>query len=693
MTENTTAMSPTEPKFGFKGPGFADIGNVDSVCPYCNEHLEERPKQRKRCPICGNVIRVKTRPSDRSKVLLTAAQAKEVDDQWEIHHSTYKDSHLKESDFKKAKAELTTKYAGEPSDADVYWAIYVRSATEHEQARNWGLYRNARLKMADVLKKEGLNGEALDMYIEVSYLDANGPNNVGGYSHDPKLSEGPSQFDPERARQAPSVVGRIESVAKGFALDEADLKKLYLEVASQVQRILNTPASPESAWAAYMTELDDIKKWAEEARTFQNSLVTTEKPAETLSEARVEVSRLAANLKPPDRSVPHEEATSSSNSASDQVALLEELEDVKVPKFTQDRATATLGRMNRKQKVFFHHLLDQINQGHFPPVGENVSYLYACAHSHIKRWRKKDYASIREELTHLATGYSYEQSFATDCIRWANDCLLAQGNYDEFLETTRPADPLSSRRGYRDERWSIFKHLGRPLPLVDFLSLAGLKNSARPTNYTLDNLARYWAWFEVVYTDEATRNGPWLERLLEKLPKLEPRRLSVFSGSVLSTPKLDLPVYNFMPLYPYVQEESSRLSRMAEDRLRVHDGVPRIGEGWVSETALYWAVKKAFPQTEVVQHGRPDWLGLQHFDIWMPEWDIAIEYHGRQHFEPVDFFGGEEAFVRTVERDNRKKALSRENGVELLIVTETESFDEVTCRIESIHHSRPSSTS
>ena len=119
------------------------------------------------------------------------------------------------------------------------------------------------------------------------------------------------------------------------------------------------------------------------------------------------------------------------------------------------------------------------------------------------------------------------------------------------------------------------------------------------------------------------------------------------------------------------------LSKEAENKARHIAGVPKIGEGWISETALFRKLEAEFSNTKVVQHGRPTWLGRQHFDIWFPNWKIAIEYHGRQHFEPVEFFGGKEAFHKSVERDKRKADLSKRHGVKLLVVTETDNHDDI----------------
>jgi hypothetical protein len=112
-------------------------------------------------------------------------------------------------------------------------------------------------------------------------------------------------------------------------------------------------------------------------------------------------------------------------------------------------------------------------------------------------------------------------------------------------------------------------------------------------------------------------------------------------------------------------ETIEEILRESENRLREHHGLPRIGEGWVSEMELYHLIHAHFPSA--IHHARPNWLKPQHLDVFVPELSIAFEYHGVQHFEPVDFFGAEKAFQETKSRDERKKKRCRENGVRLLV--------------------------
>ncbi len=114
--------------------------------------------------------------------------------------------------------------------------------------------------------------------------------------------------------------------------------------------------------------------------------------------------------------------------------------------------------------------------------------------------------------------------------------------------------------------------------------------------------------------------------------------------------------------------------RNAENRLRVRFGYPKIGEGWISEVNLLNTIKELYPQTEVVHQGSPEWLGLQRFDVWLPEFNVAVEYQGKQHYEPIEYFGGTDGFHRCQERDARKRHLSEKNNVEIVYFSYKESL-------------------
>ena len=80
------------------------------------------------------------------------------------------------------------------------------------------------------------------------------------------------------------------------------------------------------------------------------------------------------------------------------------------------------------------------------------------------------------------------------------------------------------------------------------------------------------------------------------------------------------------------------------------------------------------------------------YDVFISELDIAIEYQGKQHFQPVEFFGGEEGFESLKKRDARKLELSEEHGVKLIYINYWEEVNEalIRTRVEEAIKSRTS---
>jgi hypothetical protein len=121
-----------------------------------------------------------------------------------------------------------------------------------------------------------------------------------------------------------------------------------------------------------------------------------------------------------------------------------------------------------------------------------------------------------------------------------------------------------------------------------------------------------------------------------------------------------------------------------ENEIRKMFGLPKIGEGWISETNLYYEIKTHFSNEVVMQHGRPKWLGKQHLDIYIPKHNIAIEYQGDQHYYPIDFFGGEESFIKNKARDETKRQLCKQNNCELIYVNPGYDLNKIITEIKNI---------
>ena len=116
----------------------------------------------------------------------------------------------------------------------------------------------------------------------------------------------------------------------------------------------------------------------------------------------------------------------------------------------------------------------------------------------------------------------------------------------------------------------------------------------------------------------------------------------------------------------YEEKEGLRTNwRLERTRIRTEltaQGV--IKPKWKHELDLFHAIRKKHPDT--LYQYRPDWLGRQSLDLYIPSLRTAIEYQGVQHYRPVEFFGGEEAHLQRLELDLVKRQLCEENQVRLI---------------------------
>lgn len=62
------------------------------------------------------------------------------------------------------------------------------------------------------------------------------------------------------------------------------------------------------------------------------------------------------------------------------------------------------------------------------------------------------------------------------------------------------------------------------------------------------------------------------------------------------------------------------------------------------------------------------------FDFYLPEYDLYIEYQGEQHYEPIDFFGGEEKFKEIQYYDELKQDYAKEK---LIAISYKENVNDI----------------
>ena len=103
---------------------------------------------------------------------------------------------------------------------------------------------------------------------------------------------------------------------------------------------------------------------------------------------------------------------------------------------------------------------------------------------------------------------------------------------------------------------------------------------------------------------------------------------------------------------------------------------------------LEWNVEKLLLQKHInfIPQHTFEWLKgkrktFQYIDFYLPDYNIAIECQGEQHFKPVEKFGGNKTYIKIVERDKRKKILCEEHNVRLFYINYNENLEEKLYKI------------
>ncbi len=258
-------------------------------------------------------------------------------------------------------------------------------------------------------------------------------------------------------------------------------------------------------------------------------------------------------------------------------------------------------------------------------------------------------------------------------LYWVSNVYIGLGDLESALQLM-PQTVLGSRNSNgADTILSLKLATGKLITGVDIATLFGPKL----TNFGKVNIAEIVKFLDAKIGKLQEHDGRNLILEWADDAYLHPiGGMPLFNGHASYIITKHPPSYSFS-LSPTAEAMCCAMMREAENTFREERDIPKIGEGWVAETILYYTIKDAFPEEIVLQHGRPKWLGRQHLDVYFPERKIALEYQGEQHDRPIAFFGGDEAYTMNIERDIIKACKCNMNGVRIIYVRKGYSISEI----------------
>ena len=223
-----------------------NLGQIESICPYCSFKLNKFPARKVECKNCKKSIYVRTRPYDKKKILIKDYQKDEVEREWAIENNNL-DEYLKfkkqsQEEWDNMKNHLQKKRGvSRIPDSDIKWNLYNKERVRHATNCDWGLYRNTTFNMALFFMKENKPDSAILMLCETLYFDVNGPCNNAKV----RAKNGYDFFKPEMNFVAPGIIKEIKKCIKAASLNIEDVEQVFLNM----QIIdLPFPINKEESW-------------------------------------------------------------------------------------------------------------------------------------------------------------------------------------------------------------------------------------------------------------------------------------------------------------------------------------------------------------------------------------------------------------------------------------------------------------
>jgi hypothetical protein len=240
-------------------PKSANIDNTGPKpeCPYCHNLLDKMPQAKKKCPQCKKEIIVRTDPEEKKKILLREDQIDEFEEK--LHQIRYHKTilkilnylHIDSTEFDQTKENLKMKMGGEPTEKDVALEIVDNLGYHYFQNLDMGLFRNTILFKGSIFKVSGDLQNALITYLELCYIDSNGPNNSGSIKGNPELLQVYPPFNPERSTMifpVPTIIEYIKQISKDLNLSKEEIHHIFFEHNLKIEKFRKLPLSVQDSW-------------------------------------------------------------------------------------------------------------------------------------------------------------------------------------------------------------------------------------------------------------------------------------------------------------------------------------------------------------------------------------------------------------------------------------------------------------
>lgn len=177
------------------------------------------------------------------------------------------------------------------------------------------------------------------------------------------------------------------------------------------------------------------------------------------------------------------------------------------------------------------------------------------------------------------------------------DCHVLLGNYDKYIKIRKNYNELGTKTHTANNAINVHYQANRfPINTLDLIWLTG----DRKSQFIKDNPEEFLLAAESVFSQYADENNGWFS-VMERHGMLEKDKQVYGIYAFQGYASMSCFKYPFNTFCFYTNEKFNnickKLQKEAESIARVKKGLKPVGQGWISETTLFFSNQKSVPIT------------------------------------------------------------------------------------------------
>lgn len=271
----------------------------------------------------------------------------------------------------------------------------------------------------------------------------------------------------------------------------------------------------------------------------------------------------------------------------------------------------------------------------------------------------EQYVNAKTPILHYCEKHNVEWIAMPDKV--LHGCGCPECSKESFRQTrTKTRDEYIAELTIKNpDLILIGDYLGNRTPTEHYCKIHDYTFNITP-NSTLAGHGCKYCLSDKIRAKQFKSEDVYIAELKEKRPDV--KLVGKYLGALVPTEHLCL--------------EHNVIWKVAPANIFYGNGCPQCYESKGERLVRLWLEKHSI---EYVQQKKfDDCMDLCHlsFDFYLPSYNALIEVNGKQHYEPIEYFGGQEKFDIQVKHDEIKRQYCIDNDIRLLCIRYDESIEE-----------------